>query len=605
MTILWRSYDTGGRDNVISIPRLVEDNAESLRARYLELIYDLGESRVNGKRIVDHLEIRPGFSYWWMTLLAEKCNFAKSSQITDAIKLMAFDDWAKTQSFHKLTFSSANHELAKCLQAWCEKRKIPFRFTHKPIPKISRPVSRATYLCLPSVLQALIWLIRHVVSRLALCGVGVSEWKKSSAQITFISYLFNLVPSAVKDGHYESGYWTELPDKLNKTSCKTNWMHIYIPGALLPNATEAKRVLEIFNKSSEGKQIHVTLDSFLSGGVVFHALRDWFRLAVLGFRLKKGISLAINPSLDFAPLLMKDWNCSLIGKTAMSNALCLNLFEEALKALPKQSAGLYLQENQDWEFAFIHAWRTEGHGRLIGAPHSTVRFWDLRYFFDSRSYQRTGHNDLPMPDQVALNGAAMLREYHKGGYPSSQLVEVEALRYLYLEPNGVGLLLRRKRTNGPLRVLVLGDYLPSNTHQMMLLLEKAFKSLPANSVFTVKPHPNCPIRPEDYPSLKMRVTTEPISTLLADCDVAYTSAATSAAVDAYCGGIPVVSARTPKTLNLSPLRDCEGTHFASTPEELARALIIAEAAAHSPDRMREFLIIDNKLTRWRKLLFQA
>ena len=140
---------------------------------------------------------------------------------------------------------------------------------------------------------------------------------------------------------------------------------------------------------------------------------------------------------------------------------------------------------------------------------------------------------------------------------------------------------------------------------MMLLLEKAFKSLPANSVFTVKPHPNCPIRPEDYPSLKMRVTTEPISTLLADCDVAYTSAVTSAAVDAYCGGIPVVSARTPKTLNLSPLRDCEGTHFASTPEELARALIIAEAAAHSPDRMREFLIIDNKLTRWRKLLFQA
>ena len=85
MTVLWCSYDPKGCNDVVSIPCLVEENSESLRSRYLEWIYDLGEIKINGKRIVDHLEIRSGFSYWWMTLLAEKCNYAKSPQIDDAI----------------------------------------------------------------------------------------------------------------------------------------------------------------------------------------------------------------------------------------------------------------------------------------------------------------------------------------------------------------------------------------------------------------------------------------------------------------------------------------------------------------------------------------
>jgi hypothetical protein len=35
---------------------LVEDNADVLKARYLAWIYDLGEKRVDGKRLVDRLE---------------------------------------------------------------------------------------------------------------------------------------------------------------------------------------------------------------------------------------------------------------------------------------------------------------------------------------------------------------------------------------------------------------------------------------------------------------------------------------------------------------------------------------------------------------------
>ena len=84
--VFWRSYNTLESETIFSIPKLVEENADKLREKYLALIHDLGESKIKGRRVVDHLEIRPGFSYWWMTLLAEKCNFAKSPQIDNTIK---------------------------------------------------------------------------------------------------------------------------------------------------------------------------------------------------------------------------------------------------------------------------------------------------------------------------------------------------------------------------------------------------------------------------------------------------------------------------------------------------------------------------------------
>jgi len=62
LTVLWRSFDTKGRKDNVSIPCLVEENSESLRSRYLKWIYDLGETKINGNLTVVHLEIRPSFS---------------------------------------------------------------------------------------------------------------------------------------------------------------------------------------------------------------------------------------------------------------------------------------------------------------------------------------------------------------------------------------------------------------------------------------------------------------------------------------------------------------------------------------------------------------
>ena len=601
-TVLWRGFSDGATPDVVSIPQLIEKNADALRTRYLAWVYELGEWHIKGCRLIDHLELRPGFSYWWMTLFVEKCNFSKSSQIDDAIRLLAFTDWASGRALSCITLASANQPLADCLRGWCEKSGVSFEWRQLIKPAVSMSWARRAYTTLPAPIQALAWLLRYLVERWPLRGVGLQAWQKSEGRVTFFSYSDNCVPDPALQARFESRYWAHLPDVLKREACKTNWLHLYVKDDLLSTARRAAAVFRAFNKNEQGQQCHVTLDTFLGSGAVLRTLRNWLRLTWVGARVGGELSHAHRAGLNLWPLLRKDWCESMFGATAMGNLLYYSLFVLALKRLPEQQQGVYLQENQGWEFGMIHAWKAAGHGRLIGTPHSTVRFWDLRYFFDPRSYVRSDHNDLPMPNLVACNGPAMQDNYRRGSYPVGDLVDVEALRYLYLDKDKIEVNSIQAEREGPVRLLVLGEYVSNNTQRQMKLLEKSIYLLRQEFLIIVKPHPNCPIHAVDYPTLRMQVTMAPISELLTECDVAYSSAVTSAAVDAYCAGVPIVSVLDPNALNLSPLRGCAGALFASTPEELASALTSMVKEGQVRSMRQAYFTVNVQLPHWRRLL---
>lgn len=155
--------------------------------------------------------------------------------------------------------------------------------------------------------------------------------------------------------------------------------------------------------------------------------------------------------------------------------------------------------------------------------------------------------------------------------------------------------------NSGLCILVMGDYLHTNTHLQMSLLAKAFPLLPPNTRVLVKPHPNCPIDPADYPELSMELAEKPLAELLPECNVAYSSATTSAAVDAYCALKPVVSVLDPQSLNLSPLRGREGVFFASTPQDLAAALVSVANIPESSFVRSDFFSHDPQLSGWKSI----
>jgi surface carbohydrate biosynthesis protein (TIGR04326 family) len=124
--------------------------------------------------------------------------------------------------------------------------------------------------------------------------------------------------------------------------------------------------------------------------------------------------------------------------------------------------------------------------------------------------------------------------------------------------------------------------------------------LPADTRYIVKAHPACPISAADYSSVDVQIADLPLDQLLRNCDVAYTGNRTSAAVEAYSLGVPVVSMLEGESLNVSPLRGRSGVTYVHNAAELGAALARARTLWRSvPD---EYFWLDPTLPRWRELL---
>jgi surface carbohydrate biosynthesis protein (TIGR04326 family) len=599
--VLWRSYTKAYSSNTVSIPHLVEKNSDSLRARYLDWVYKLGEQIYKGSRIIDHLEIRVNFSYWWMTLLVEKCNYCKSPNIENIIRIFAFDQWTGKKPLKKLIYTGSNAEIVRVIKLWCKYKKVKFIWD-KDKKKVDKGVMRNIYRSLPLVFQALIWFTHHIWSYRFFIGTDTSIWKESTADITFVTYSANIDAEKLKSGIFQSAYWGEMPDLLHKKGKACNWIHIYSPDDVLNTPVFAAQVINDFNLNTDSNDTHILLYSFISRKVIFKTLFDWWKIiwkgVGLGGALKKVKSKQVAPWL----LAKRDWRDSIFGPTAIKNLLFLNLFDAAFGSMRQQSKGVYLQENQGWEFACISSWKLSGHQKLIGCPHSTVRYWDLRYFFDPRTFYNNKSCAIPLPDKVAINGKASYRMYKDGGYPIGDLVNVEALRYQYLLNNNK---VNSRRDNKILTILVLGDYLHSNTAQQMSLLNGAIQDIGVKIRLIVKPHPMCMIKKAEYPNLKMEIVTNPLSCLLHNCDIAYTSSSTSAAVDAYCFGLNVITVSDPSSLNFSPLLNEDGVVYISTVEELKAEFLSYSQITDQKLISKNFFYLDQSLEKWNKLLLKG
>lgn len=598
--VLWNSFGNKDSSGIISIPGIIEENAEEYRVRYLAWIYETGETRISGKRIVDHLELRPGFSFWWMTSLAQKFNISGTSPVNNAIKLFALEDLISKYKIKSIRFVSGNKRLAAVLMNFCKKLNLKFSWDISRPDKHPEPFAKRIYGFLPYGLKAFIYFIWYLSGRLLI------NKKKSRAidlkgEICFIDVLVHLDRKAHTDGRFISNYWTILVEKLSLSGVRTNWLHNYFRHDPLPSPLHAQKLVESFNRNSDNLQFHLLVESKLTISVCLNALKDYFRLYVFSLNLSpaKKHFMPSDSSLDLWPLFRDEWLDSLTGQGAMLSCLRISLYEKILKEIPRQKIGVYIQENQPWEMALIYAWKAAGHGKLIGAPHTNARFWDLRYFYDSRNYTDTGKNRLPVPDLVAVNGPVAKNAFINGEYPEPQIAEVEALRFLSLI-NRPDLNTRTKYPGSPLKILVCGDFLKSTNQKILSWLSTASSSLPPDTYYLFKPHPACSVNLSDYPSLKFETVNAPLSELHADFDVIFTSNITSVAVDAYCSGFPVVQMLDGSDFNLSPLKGLKGVVYVTDPKDLADALLDTRQCESL--EFETYFYLDSDLPRWQKLL---
>lgn len=602
-TILWNSFSVG--DCQLSVPAYLETHSERLRKKYLKFVFDLSQSKINGKSIVQHFALKDGYSFWWMNKIAEKSPF-KSPKIYDCLKMFALEEILTGSDIKSIVLMSSNKDLASSIHYLCQGLNINFKWTRLFVNK--QFTFRSLYEILPYALQAMVSL-RHIFYRLRLSNKLRPKWFSGSSSILMCSYFFNL-DNKGHEGCFYSNQWGNLSGHLKKLGYKLNWIQHYLPSPDIPNVNVAASKIGNYNQSSSNNEIHSFLDGYLSTPLILKVIGRWFSSNLLRWsRLDVSKNFKVESSHVWLwPLLRHDWNSSVLGVDSVTNWFWVELFDEALKDMPKQKIGIYLWENQGWEAALLKAWRKYQHGKVIGVPHTTICYWHLNNFEDSECFMQTGDFSKPFPDYLAVNGSVAWHQFALTGYPLSKMRKVEAVRFHYLARQNKNALTKKETLIPPneviKRILLLGDFTLYRTIKMLDCV-RGLSAFPGYKIqLTIKPHPVCDFNQKIYPQISFEVTNEPIQNIMNRFDAAFASNTTSAALDAFLFGLPVAVYVDGDDFNHSPLKNISNTSFVANSKELKTFLYtdVAQNEAPSPD---DFFWFDDNLERWTTLISEA
>lgn len=592
MVFLWNQYRANSKQ-IISIPYELEVNAKKYRDRYLDLINSLSRVSLNGKEIDSLFEIENGFSLWWMNLTFEK-NYGKSDLLSDAVKLIVFESYLKEFEVTKIFYSENTSDKLINHFKNCSSSISGFEAgDNKRKRKVYKSLFRIHYKqIIPLTILGLVAFFRYI----SFCG-GVHFQRKAiiwnRSDVHFFDYFFHLLPGKEAD-QFESAYWGPLLSLIRNKKEPVTFSHIYIPDSKSCKIANVRKKIKSFNEKS-GEFIKHNLVEELSFTIVLKVFYKYIKfnfiyLFFLSFRLKSKIN---SEDLRLSLFLWSELSNSLIGNIAIQNLFTFYLIQRIVKKTKVGTKLIYLLENQSWEKALVYLWKREVNGKTIGVAHATVRFWDLRY---SYSRNQSGFQfDQCKPDSVTYNGSLAKKQLIGFGYSKKLLIPSEALRFTQLNfLSFIKTKVRKKKV-----ILVFTDYLFSVSKFQLNLLENS--NLTNNYKVIVKPHPACPINPLDFPKLNFELSYDSSSKLLENSTIVFTSNITSAAIEAYYLGLPVISSRDPKELNFSPLFGIDDVMFVSSTFELEEMVLEIERRP-IPSKRKDIFFLSENLEKWKKII---
>ena len=592
----WNGYDYDNGSN--SLLQLLDDNSDKLRQRFLKIQRSFVSTLY--KNIIEFSNINSiEIDLLRSSLLVEKSVF-KSPCLLDSLRLLSLEMELRKIECTNLCYIGSQRPVAGSLERFCKPRNIEFSWEQTSDHNTDTLIRRI-WKQLPSLIRSLVFIFRYAWNYWNLRKVDNPKWYDSPDAIFLFSYFIHLDQKSSKIGNFYSKQWEVLPKFLQESGRSLNWIHLFLYSPLVPNTTTGIRLLNNFNRNKRQQGIHTFLNSFLGWDILFRTFRDYFKSYFRFYFSRKKMDQDIF-SLPYGwmwPIMKKDWRYSTLDVLAAQNILWLHLFDKAIASLPHQRIGLYLCENQDWERSFTRAWRKHNHGKLIGVAHSTIGYWDMRYFD-----QTDGLIDYYRPDAVAVNGLNAWGTLKAAGQFMDQYVKVEALRYQYLneftkvEDSGN----KVHQKNQLYRMLILGDIQPETTHRILLTVDQAYAVLESKYEVWVKPHPANPVDLRKYPLMQATIVEESLNKLLPHTDLVLTSVFTSAGLDAFCAGIRVISYLDPNNLNYSLLRGIDGIEFISSSKDLVQSLDRKISISENLFNPENFFWLNQDLPLWRDLL---
>jgi len=594
--ILWNEYNIYNNKNYISIIDIVENKSAILKSKFLEIVSNFEKKKINQTNIIEYFFIRKKFSYWWMTLINEKSNIAKSLYINDVIKLIALEFWLQENKVNSITLCSDKKALGESISTLCKNLNINFKIicNNKKIKFNYLKIFKYTKILL------IIYLIYYYLANYKLIKLKNLNYFKSKKSITIISYFLNFDKILANKSIFKSNYWSGLTKQFENKNINTNWLHIYSKNEGFSSVSEASLLLSNLNNNNK-KQFHFTQFSSLSIKTCIQVIKDSFKLhnLYLNFPSNSFFISFYGSSLNYWPLFRADFEKSFNFKYLIINMISFNFFEYLSSELKQQDKIFYLQENQSWEMPFIYLFNLTSKINKFGFSHSGIRYWDLRYF-NHTNYSKAFFLNKPRPDYVAVNGPIAKKLLTDENYPDNEIVKVESLRHMHLLNSPKIKPKINDKLN--LNILILGDYSLKINFKMLKLLDSASSLLPNHTRFIFKPHPSKISQDYNFTKLKLQISKEPINFLLQEANIVYASDQTSSTNDAYYNGVPIVIFLNQEILNLSPLRGFSNVDFVYGKPEILAKKILLNSDKFNKVNLNDSFYLNKDLKYWNKLL---
>ncbi len=608
LILFWDTKKDLNTKNCFSILNFIENNSDYIKKIYLNWIDSIGNSQICRKPISEILDVRGKYKAWWHSYFIEKSNYENSPHINDVLKLIALQEWIKDHSVKEIIFFSHNKKLTKCLNKFCINKKINFKWEKtKIINKIKITKSFLKKL-LPYEIRAFYFFARKTIYSFKFRKSNCENCKKINSPVLFVDYFFNMEKLSFYEGEFKSLYWGDLVNKLIKESINSQWLHLSVgldqKKNIFCNTKQILEKLKLFNQSSTNLQNHTLLDGLFDFWIFFETIIDWFYLRKKGIEINLKRNIPSLKELDLWPLFDDEWQDSIKGVAAISNCYNFNLFDRAFKKYNQNTKLVYLFEGQAWEYIMIQAWRKNQNGKVIGYSHASICYWDLRKFFSSNTIR----NPLfPFPDKFALNGNLAKSVFCFNELDSSKIIELEATRYLYINKykSNKNILLKRKSgLNSHKKVLlVLFDYHEKFIKNQLEIISEVRNYLEEHYLVKFKPHPAKIDLLKALNKSNYEIIEDSILSVISDVDFVFTSNTTSAALECVCLGKPVICLCDNNELNLSPLRDVQGTLFVYNSGQLEQGLRHFDSKEDGYQKINnDFFYLNKNFPRWMDLL---
>ena len=582
--VLW-SDRVKSNKQIISLPLELEINGDIIRSKFLDLIYDISFKKIKKKRLLDFFNIHNN-NYWWSSLLIETDNVYQSIHYNDLLKLLALEDLLKKYPvIENFKIELSDKKIKKTLyEFFCSKKRRFYNFNLITSLKI-----------VLHIIKGFISFNKLILNMIRLKGI-INPQKNSIRPNSKI--LFNHFSIyQIKNNKFYSKYWGDLPNLIEEKN-NVVWLNM-MHSDFRNNKIKMINKFIDHDKYSSNNQIHLFLESKINLKLIVKSFIDWLFLVFQYLRVHKYVTKIKFCNFYIWDIVEKDFFRSFLSSKAIFNVIYANLFEEAIKYIPASCELFILYEGQGWETILISNWKKRSRSKVFLVSHDAKRYWDMRYQYSNKIFYANNHCPFPLADFYLYHGDYAY-DNMATFIPKDKLLRSEALRFNNIKSKKKNNLYK---SNKRYKILILSSANISLNNDLLEISSNFLKKYSKKYSFLFKAHPDTIIRNFNYSNITLLNPRDDLSLIINHADIVFTSASTSAALDAYLSGINVITLLDKSLPNISPLYNCSNFKFCydfKTFEEIL--LNLNQKNNNINNNTYSYFYTSKKLLLWKKLI---